>query len=427
VRDRFPWILSAIYAVIFTALGAVRYNVHRNLVDFGIFEQTIASSFGCFCNTIEGSHWAFHFSPILYLSGALIALWKSPYVLIALQTVSCALVIPPVYALANKSKLAAVVVFLYPPLAGLAFGDFHENSFAPAAIAWAIWAFDSGALVVALIAALVAICVKEDQAIFLAAAGGWAAWRYRGSQRAVAAIIAVVGVVVATTFFFAIQPHAAANPHWSPTRFYAWTNADLAQFFPGGVLGRIGFFALAFLPLLFLPFRTRAGWLLLLPLAEVLLSRMPTTYNMSSHYAGEWAGYALVAFAIGARSLDVVRLQPMLWTCISFCLVELAVANPMHTGLNVRAVQPRDRALDATIASLPKDASVATQEEAFTHLGLTDENATLLPEDPSISVTSCFVLIDRDFPDSPRLQEYAAALPSTKRGISLLHARGQCP
>src|SRR6185312_6655257 len=111
--------------------GIWRYDVHRNLVDFGIFEQTVASAFGCFCNTIEGSHWAFHFSPILYVAGALVAIWKSPFVLIIAQAAACALVIPPVYALANRSRVAALIVFLYPALAGLAFGDFHENGFAP--------------------------------------------------------------------------------------------------------------------------------------------------------------------------------------------------------------------------------------------------------------------------------------------------------
>ena len=75
MRNRFPWIAALIYAALFTLLGAVRYNAHRNLVDFGIFAQTVASAYGCFCNTIEGSHWALHFSPILYLAGALVWLF----------------------------------------------------------------------------------------------------------------------------------------------------------------------------------------------------------------------------------------------------------------------------------------------------------------------------------------------------------------
>ena len=62
------------------------------------------------------------------------------------------------------------------------------------------------------------------------------------------------------------------------------------------------------------------------------------------------------------------------------------------------------------LASLPRNVSIATQEEAYTHLALDDPNATLLPENPSRHVDACYVLIDRDFPDSPRLQEYGGEL-----------------
>src|SRR5439155_13970730 len=66
LRDGVLWGAVAAYALAFVALGYVRYVAHRNFVDLGIFTQTTASAFGCFCNPIEGSHWAFHFSPILY-------------------------------------------------------------------------------------------------------------------------------------------------------------------------------------------------------------------------------------------------------------------------------------------------------------------------------------------------------------------------
>jgi hypothetical protein len=61
------------------------------------------------------------------------------------------------------------------------------------------------------------------------------------------------------------------------------------------------------------------------------------------------------------------------------------------------------------LASLPRNASIATQEEAYTHLALEDPNATLLPEQSGTTIDACYVLIDRDYPDSPRLQEYGAA------------------
>jgi hypothetical protein len=81
--DRPLWALTAAYAILYFLLGTIRYNAHRNFVDLGIFAQTAASAFGCFCNTVEGSHWAFHFSPILYVAGSLMRVWPSALALVA--------------------------------------------------------------------------------------------------------------------------------------------------------------------------------------------------------------------------------------------------------------------------------------------------------------------------------------------------------
>lgn len=416
MRSRLPWLLALGYAAIFTALGAWKYAVHRNFVDFGIFAQTASSAFGCFCNAIEGSHYAFHFSPILYLAGAALLLWHSPLVLIALQSVACALVIPPVYGLVARranapiATLATVVTALYPPLAGLAFGDFHENAFAPAAITWAAWAFDGGYARAALAFAVVAMCVKEDQAIFVAVSGAALWWRFRGTTAGRYALAAaLLGALVAVEFFRDIQPHHVAAAQWAPERFYAWTPGDVHALLPGGIVQRAGFLLLIFLPLGFLPLRSRVAWFALPPLLEVLLSRMSTTYTLGSHYAGAWMGYLFVAFALGARKAPESASRRGLYVALACCAIELAVANPMHPGMNLRPLAPRDRALDAVLSSLPLDASVATQEEAYTHLALDDPNATLLPDDANAPVDACFVLIDRDFAESPRLQEYGRA------------------
>ncbi|HVR45188.1 MAG TPA: DUF2079 domain-containing protein [Candidatus Binatia bacterium] len=413
MRDRFLWLGCLLYAVLFAALGWAKYAVHRNLVDFGIFSQTAASAFGCFCNPIEGSHWAFHFSPILYPVGIVLALAHSPLTLIVLAAVAGALVAPPIYGLVLRergdvgaARLAAVVAWLYPPLAGLIFGDFHENSFAPAAVAWTLYAFDADLTAGTIVFALATLAIKEDQGAFLAIAGALGAWYYRGTTRGkVAAAVAAISVAVLVAFFAFIQPHASADAafQWRPQRFYAWSGE-------GAILpelaARLGFLLLIFVPLLFLPLRTRMIWLAAAPLAEVLLSRMSTTFTLGTHYAGAWIGYVLVAFAFTLRRLDPGRIRLASIACVVLCLIEFAVADPLHPGMNLRAVQPRDVALDQFLQTLPNEVSIATQEEAYTHLALTDPYARLLPEVPQIDTNACFVLIDRDFPESARLREY---------------------
>jgi uncharacterized membrane protein len=419
VRDRFLWIGCILYAALFTYLGAVKYAAHRNLVDFGIFEQTVSSAFGCFCNALEGSHWAFHFSPILYVAALAVWVVRSPLTLVALQAVAGALCAPPIYGIVRArsdvatARLCALVVWLYPPLAGLVFGDFHENGFAPAAVAWTIYAFDAGTLAWATVCAALTLAVKEDQAIFLACAGAAGTYAYRFDPRRArfAGGVAIVSVAVALAFFLAIQPHANALPAWQPTRFYAWTAADWRALIPRGILQRLGFLLLILAPLAFVPVRTRAFALTAVPLLEVLASRMTTTFTLGSHYAGAWIGYMLAAFAAGMAQLALrKRARVALYWALGLCVVEFAVANPLHPGLNLRAREARDATLDAELRQLPRGASIATQEEAYGHLALDDPLARLLPEDPQIETQACLVLIDRDFPDSPRLQEYGAKL-----------------
>jgi uncharacterized membrane protein len=444
VRDRLLWIGCGVYAALFTWLGSVKYAAHRNLVDFGIFAQTAANAFGCFCNAIEGNHWAFHFSPILYAVGIAVALVRSPLTLVALQAIAGALVAPPIYALVRMrstvtaARLAALVVWLYPPLAGLIFGDFHENGFAPAAVAWTIYAFDAGLIAWTFVAALVTFSVKEDQAVFLGVAGALGAWQFRGTPRGrVAGAIAIVGALVLIAFFGFIRPHAAgAQTEWQPWRFYAWSVPATRTIWLE-IGERLGFLALIFVPLLFLPLRSRMFWLAVAPLAEVLLSRMPTTFTVGTHYAGAWIGYVLVPYAFAVRAMPPQRARALLIGSLALCALEFLVADPLHPGLNLRRSEPRDAALNAFSRTLPADADVATQEEAYTHLALFDPYATLLPESPSQSTEACFVLIDSDYPDSPRLREYGSAFArlvsegryvrvAQRGGISLYRRVGPC-
>jgi hypothetical protein len=262
-----------------------------------------------------------------------------------------------------------------------------------------------------IVGAIVTLCVKEDQAIFLAIGGALGAWYFRGTKPArVAGAIAVVSVLLLIVFFGYIQPHAAAAARivWQPERFYAWNGADAVTIL-AGIAARLGFLLLIFAPLLFLPLRSQMFWLAVAPLAEVVFSRMSTTFTVGTHYAGAWVGYVLVAFAFAVRQFEPRQARILLTVCIALSLLEFAVADPLHPGINLRVVESRDVALDQFLETLPSEVSIATQEEAYTHLALIDPYARLLPESRGTEARACFVLIDRDFPNSARLQEYGEA------------------
>ena len=123
---------------------------------------------------------------------------------------------------------------------------------------------------------------------------------------------------------------------------------------------------------------------------------------------GSVMSWQRLAFAV--RALARRQARGALFACLALCVLEFAVADPLHPGLNLRWPQSRDAALDRFLQTLPPEASIATQEEAYTHLALANPYARLLPELPDQATEACFVLIDSSFPDSARLQEYGESL-----------------
>ncbi len=82
-----------------------------------------------------------------------LALVRSPLTLVALQAIAGALLAPPIYALAFAAAATSRRRVWRRSWSGSIrrspdsiFGDVHENGFAPAAVAWMLYAFDAGRL-----------------------------------------------------------------------------------------------------------------------------------------------------------------------------------------------------------------------------------------------------------------------------------------
>ncbi len=248
------------------------------------------------------------------------------------------------------------MAWLYPPLAGLIFGDFHENSFAPAAVAWMLYAFDAGLMPWTIVFALRRSRLRKIRRFFSPSAGRSARAHFRGTARGrVAAAVAAISLASARSHSlqsFNRTPPRIACRSGSRSASTRGVRADARAILPGSG-ARLGFLLLIFAPLLFLPLRTRVFWLAVAPLAEVLLSRMPTTFTLGTHYAGAWIGYVLAAFAFGCGRLEPRRIRSRRRRCVALCLIEFVVADPLHPGMNLRAVESRDAALDQFLTTLP--------------------------------------------------------------------------
>ncbi|GAC1651839.1 MAG: hypothetical protein NVS9B12_00620 [Vulcanimicrobiaceae bacterium] len=408
MKLRDVWIGAVAYFVLFSFLGADRYVAHRSAEDFGIFYQSIASAFSGFHNTIEGaSHFTVHFSPVLYLLAPLVWATHSGLPLVFVQAAANACVAPALFLIARKRVDERVALwigsigFFYPPLWGVTFTDFHENGLVPATMVWMIYALDARKFRVAFALAVLALCIKEDQAIFLALFGAGAFIFYRrGGEQAGwrwSLWTVTLSVVAFAAFFEIIRPLAGASGPWHPSVFYTLTKPDAARGFAVGLSDRLGYLMLAFAPLAFIPFRSVFLLGAVAPFAEVLLSRAPVTYTMGQHYAAVWIPYVLVAFVLAACRLQREKprtARTALRVAFAAAAIIFAIANPLHPKYFLRAPDIRDAQLDRFIASLPEQIDVGTQEEAFTHMGFYRYATLGMEQYPQ------YALFDWNFPDS---------------------------
>ena len=382
--ERAIWLATAAYAAIYFALGTWRYETYSSGSDLGLFTQSLASAFAGFANTTEGgSHFTFHFSPILFACVPFVLATHSALALVATGSLACALAAPPLYYIARKrvpdaTALAiACVALLYPPLAGVAFADFHENVFAPAATLWLLWAVDARRWAVAAAFVAVALCIKEDQAAILAAVGllGCVFFVIRRDRAGALFALGTSAVACATFAFFfeVVRPLAGARDVWGPTHFYTWSRiVDPRGSAPWYSIGRPAYFLEALVPLAFACLASPAFAFALPGFAEVLLSHESMTYTMGQHYAAVWIGYALFAFALGVGS--IYARSPRAGTvfvrvALCCCCAILAFASPTHWGHYLHARTAHDAHLDAALAALPPDLDVGTFDEAYAHLG----------------------------------------------------------
>ena len=402
------WLACLAYFLVFFFLGADRYMAHRSAEDLGIFFQTIASAFSGFSNTIEGaSHLTVHFSPVLYLIAPLVWVTHSALALVAVQAAANACVAPALFLIARKrvperaAAWIAAVAFFYPPLWGVTFTDFHENGLVPATIAWLVYALDARKFRLAFLFVLLALCIKEDQAVFLAFLGCMSLIGYARKGDAAGrtwAFVTIASSAVAFLGYFTIvRPLAGAHSGWHPAVFYTQTQASALTSPLRNLTDRLGYLLLALAPLAFLPFRSSFLILSLPPFAEVLLSRAPVTYTMGQHYAAVWIPYVLVAFV--AAACDLQKAHPLatrnaLRFAYSVCAIVCVFANPLHPKYFLRVPQVADTNLDRFIGTLPKSIDVGTQEEAYTHMGFYPGATLGMEEYPQ------YALFDWNYADS---------------------------
>ncbi len=401
------WVAMAVYAGGLTLLGIDRYATYHAGLDLGLFVQSIQDAAHGFHNRPEyGSHWAIHFSPILWLGVLPLAVTRSPIGLIALQAAAGALVAPAIFLIARRrvddrlASMMAIVSLLYPPLVGVTFADFHENGFAPAVVAWLLWAVDGRRFGLAWLFAALALCIKEDEALVLFVLGaGYAIYRATRADRAGAvfgATVCTMSAIVFAAYFGLVRTWGGASGPWPIFQYYtsgAVTDSGMLS----GIWFRLSYVLEALIPLLFLPLRSPAIVLAIPGFVEVLASRWSITYTMGQHYPGVWVGYVLVAFVLALAAIarnNPATAQRLAQWCMVVCVLILIFASPTHWGHFLGVPGPHERALNRSVGEVPARAVVCAVDEVYTHLAM-DPNAQ-----PGYDGRCDFMIVDQRY-DSP--------------------------
>uniref|UniRef100_E6PH44 DUF2079 domain-containing protein n=1 Tax=mine drainage metagenome TaxID=410659 RepID=E6PH44_9ZZZZ len=409
----------------------IRWSDWNYGYDLGIFSQVVYNVPRGFVDQPEfGTHFHYHFAPILAVLWPIMALFKSPLVLQWAAIVLVCAATPMLYVLfrpytdERTSVRIALCSLFNPFLYSQAFNEFHELCFLPVLAIALLWALDRERWVVASILAVLLFCVREDAAItgivalLVVTVLAWRQSRIPGTDRrglllgeplhartamSVSLLLACTGTLIIGAYFAYAKAYLGG---WEPATFYRYSFASTplgvvvalflqpTQSWPTlATIGRAGYLFEALICTLFLPVRSRWLFLALPGLAIVLLANSIGVWRIGAQYALLWVPWLMVAFGEA-----VIRIAPdargrWFLGCASVLAAIALVGNPLHLGTYLR---PSYGDLADARRALARVGNVAlsTHDEWQTHISVVDPLANSV-----LSPTSQWFVYASDYPN----------------------------
>lgn len=379
--------------------------------DLGIFDQAVRnySQFRAPLVPLKGDHYnilADHFHPIIATAAPLYWIWDSPSMLLILQAALVAASVPIVFSFARRRmgpNAALVVAAAYGcgwAVQAMIDFDFHEIAYGVPLLAAAIDALDRRDDRTLLITAGLLLLVREDMGVVLVVIGVLRLLRRPRRTGFWLIGAGIIGYFVATSLVI---------PAFAPTgKFAYWTFDALGPDLPHAVLNIIVhpvhsirlFFtpsiksetlAFLFVPLAFLPLRSRYCWIALPLLAERFFNSRDMTWSTHYHYnVLPWLVLVLAMVDGGARLglWSRGRLRSLMLIYLLAVPVGLTVYNPVTPNVFRRlatgqawAVNQHLRDQRAAVAQVPRDICVSVDDRLAPQL--TNRDRVTLPGIPT--------------------------------------------
>ncbi len=395
-------VLALAYALFMSWLTVARHNSFlTNAFDLGIHDQAIYNILhsGYMRSTLYGTYAidyiGDHFSPVLFLLAPLYALRQDARTLLVLQSLFLAAGAVPLYLLARlKTRsvwlaLALVAAYLlHPALHGVNLDDFHQIALVVVFLLAALYFLETGRDVPFLVSLALALIVKEEVALTVAAVGAYA-FLGKGRRR-LGAAVALAGLAYFAAVIGWVMPRLGGTPQID-TRFgdyiapetsgatgVAWTLFTNPWFTVVHVFGnqaKLLYLLQVFLPVLFLPLLAPgAAWLVALPaLAVLLLTNAHTQYDITYHYSAHLlpSVFFLAALALGR----IVRSRPAATRGLAAALLISGLGMSYlygeilpKGGLQFPRPTSHDRVVAGFFDEIPRDAVVSTMSAYAPHL-----------------------------------------------------------
>lgn len=385
-------ILCAVFgiflAVFVGGITIIKYMDYRSMnFDFGIFAQmyhymakTLVPYTTCERDMLL-SHFAVHFSPILYVALPFYLLFPHPATLLAVQGLVVGSGVIPLYKLCKhfqlSNKKTAAVVFIYalhPSVIANNFYYFHENCFLTVLLLWTFYFMEKKKNPAAFLFALLTMMVKEDAAVFILFFGLYLIFsnkdKYKGLFLSLMACFYFCLVMALMTMFgngvmsyryenfifdeggslFSVILNIIKNPAYLLQQILT---AD-----------KLEFLIQMLLPMALLPFAIKkpARIILLLPMVLLnLMSNYTYQYDISFQYTYGPLAFLFYLMILNVRDLKPIYAKKLLLSSVCASLIIFAAFNVRKLSAieSFQNNQERNRIITQTLDSIPKDKSIA--------------------------------------------------------------------
>jgi len=334
------------------------------------------------------SHFAVHFSPILYLILPLYFLFSHPITLQVIQVLLVFSGIIPIIKLCkhfnlskNKVLIFSIIYSFYPIVSCGCLFDFHENAFLLPLLLWVFYFFEKNKKTPMHIFIILTLLVKEDAAIYIMIFALYQILsRKKYLQGSIILSISIIYFLIATyiinTFGLGIMADRFENITYNDTGLIGAIKTIIIN--PGFAvtqlltIDKLKYLLLLLLPLSFLPFITKniSRYILLLPILINILTNYTYSYDINFHYS-----FAITAFLFYLSIQNLSELKTNYYLLLGIGIFSTLIIYQAYLVPNLTNVAKEWKVnkekyieLDRILKEIPENSSVSASALLVPHL-----------------------------------------------------------